>query len=73
MIFCGDCDWEERPVTTLAEIRARVIEEFAEKFIYKVHCEGCSGCTNCYETGVQNNCDTYRYYSEIAEQLKEQE
>ena len=58
------------PTTTQAEIRAKAIEEFAEKFIYKVHCEGCSGCTNCYETGTQDNCDTYRYYVEIAEQLK---
>lgn len=31
MIFCGDCDWDEKPVTSLAEIRANAIEEFAEK------------------------------------------
>ena len=37
MIFCGDCDWEERPVTTLAEIRAKAIDEFAEKL--DAHCE----------------------------------
>ena len=58
------------PTTTEAEIRASAIEEFAEKFIYKVHCEGCSGCTNCYETGTQDNCDTYRYFAEAAEELK---
>ena len=60
----------DMPTVTEADIRAKVIDEFAEKFIYKVHCEGCSGCTNCYETGMQYICDTYRYYAEVAEQLK---
>ena len=61
---------DEQPTTTESEIRAKAIDEFAEKFIYKVHCEGCSGCTNCYETGTQDNCDTYRYFAEAAEELK---
>lgn len=48
----------------------KAIEEFAEQFIYTAICEGCSGCANCYETGSQYRCDHYRYYTQIAEQLK---
>ena len=46
------------------------IDEFAEKFIFKAVCEGCSGCTNCYEEEAQNICDDWKYYMEIAEQMK---
>ena len=49
---------------------AKAIDEFAEKFIYMAICEGCSGCTNCHETGSQYRCDHYMYYTQIAEQLK---
>lgn len=61
---------ERIPTTTEAEIRAKAIDEFVEKFAYKIHCESCSSCTNCYETGTKDNCGTYRYYAKIAEQLK---
>ena len=61
---------DEIPTTTEAEIRAKAISEFAEKFIYTAVCEGCSGCTNCYETGSQYRCDRYSYLKQIAEQLK---
>jgi len=48
----------------------KAIEEFAERFIYTAICEGCSGCANCHETGSQYRCDHYRYYMQIAEELK---
>lgn len=53
------------------EIRANAIDEFVEKFIYKAVCEGCSGCCNCYEEGKQSECEDWKTYMEIAEQLKE--
>ena len=49
----------------------KAIDEFTKKFIYKAVCEGCSGCTNCYEEENQNICDDWNYYMAIAEQLKE--
>ena len=51
-------------------IRNKAIDDFVEKFIYKAVCEGCSGCCNCHEEGRQNECEDYRSYMEIAEQLK---
>lgn len=52
------------------EIRNKAIDEFAEKFIYKAVCEGCSGCTDCYENEYQNTCEDWKAYMEIAEQMK---
>ena len=49
---------------------ADAIDEFAEKFIFKAVCEGCSGCCDCYENEAQNICEDWKYYMEIAEQLK---
>ena len=31
MLFCGDADWEENVTTSVQEIRAKAIDEFAEK------------------------------------------
>ena len=31
MLFSGDANWEERATTSIQEIRANVIDEFAEK------------------------------------------
>lgn len=53
------------------EIRTKVIDEFAEKFIYKAVCSGCSGCTNCYEEQRQCECEDWKSYMEIAEQIKQ--
>ena len=61
---------EEQPTTTEAEIRAKAIDEFAEKFVFQAVCQGCSGCCNCYELGRQKQCGEYQRYMEIAEQLK---
>ena len=43
---------------------------FTEKFIYKAICEGCSGCCNCYEEGKQSECEDWKFYMQISEQLK---
>lgn len=51
-------------------IRNKAIDDFVEKFIYKAVCEGCSGCCNCHEEGRQNECEDYKAYMEISEQLK---
>lgn len=59
-----------KPMLEADEIRNKAIEEFAEKFIYKAVCEGCSGCTYCYENEYQRTCDEYMQYMEIAEQMK---
>ena len=48
----------------------KVIDEFAEKFIYKAVCEGCSGCCDCYENEYQMACGDWKYYMGIAEQMK---
>ena len=48
----------------------KAIDDFAEKFIYKAACEGCSECCNCYEENRQNECEDYKSYMTIAEQLK---
>lgn len=48
----------------------KAIDDFAEKFIYKAVCEGCSGCCNCYEEGRQSECEEWNAYMKIAEQLK---
>jgi hypothetical protein len=47
-----------------------MVSEFAEKFIYKAFCEGCSACCICYEEGRQRECGTYNEYMKFAEQLK---
>lgn len=57
-------------IDELKEIRNKAIDEFAEKFVYKAVCEGCSGCCNCYEEGKQSECDDWKAYMEIAEQMK---
>ena len=51
-------------------IRNKVIDEFAEKFIFKAVCEGCSGCCNCHEEGRQSECEDWKAYMEIAEEMK---
>ena len=51
-------------------VRNKAIDDFAEKFIYKAVCEGCSGCCSCYEESRQNECEDYKSYMTIAEQLK---
>ena len=48
----------------------KAIDDFAEQFIYKAVCEGCSGCCGCYEECRQSECEDYKYYMQIAEQLK---
>lgn len=48
----------------------KAIDDFAEQFIYKAVCEGCSGCCGCYEECKQSECEDYKYYMQIAEQLK---
>ena len=53
-----------------ANIRGKAIDDFAEQFIYKAVCEGCSGCCGCYEECRQSECEDYKYYMQIAEQLK---
>jgi hypothetical protein len=50
--------------------RNKAIDEFAEAFIYKAICSGCSTCCNCYENGHQRYCEDYKQYMEIAEQMK---
>lgn len=50
----------------------KAIDDFAEKFIYKAICEGCSGCCNCYEESRQSECEGYKLYVAIAEQLKKE-
>lgn len=52
------------------EIRNKIIEEFAEAFIYKAVCSGCSTCCNCYENGHQQYCEDYKQYMEIAASMK---
>lgn len=52
------------------EIYNKAIDDFAEQFIYKAVCEGCSGCCGCYEECRQSECEDYKYYMQIAEQLK---
>lgn len=69
--MCSSWDCKMQTVEDLKrETREKAIEEFAERFIYTAICEGCSGCANCHETGSQYKCDHYRYYMQIAEQLK---
>ena len=51
-------------------IRNKVIDEFAEKFIFKAVCEGCSGCCNCHEEGRQSECEDWKAYMEIAEEMR---
>ena len=51
-------------------IRNKVIDEFAEKFIFKAVCEGCSGCCNCHEEGRQSECEDWKVYMEIAEEMR---
>lgn len=51
-------------------IRNKAIDDFVEKFIYKAVCEGCSGCCNCYENDGRYECEDYKEYMKIAEQLK---
>lgn len=48
----------------------KALDEFVEKFIYKAMCEGCSGCCSCYEEGMQSECEEWKSYMQIVEQLK---
>ena len=68
--FYDDCPIPDIEQLDADEIRAKAIDEFVKKFIYKAVCEGCSGCTNCYENEAQNICDDWNYYMKIAEQMK---
>lgn len=49
----------------------KATNDFVERFIYKAVCEGCSGCCNRHEESRQSECEDYKAYIEIAEQLKE--
>ena len=71
--LCGKCGRDTERLKEIEhdkEIRNKAIDEFAEKFIYKAVCEGCSGCCGCYEEGRQSECEDWKAYMEIAEQLK---
>ena len=73
MIFCGDCDWEERPVTTLAEIRAKAIDEFAEKLkesLLKNYRHFITTDTDGFEWLTTDAVTTH--IDKVAEQLKEE-
>ena len=50
--------------------RNKAIDEFAERFIYKAVCEGCSGCCNCYEEEKQSKCEDWKTYMKIAEEMR---
>lgn len=50
--------------------RNSAICEFAERFIYKAVCEGCSGCCNCYEEEKQSECEDWKAYMKIAEEMR---
>lgn len=50
--------------------RNKAIDEFAERFIYKAVCEGCSGCCNCYEEEKQSECEDWKAYMKIAEEMR---
>lgn len=52
------------------ESRNKAIDEFAERFIYKAVCEGCSGCCNCYEEEKQSECEDWKAYMKIAEEMR---
>lgn len=65
MIFCGDCDWEERPVTTLAEIRAMAYIQFKEK-AYKMFSKYNR------EYGYPSLAECEIVLQEVVEQLKEE-
>ena len=71
--LCGICGRDTERMHEIehdAEVRAKAIDEFVEKFIFKAVCEGCSGCCNCYEEGRQSECEDWKAYMEIAEQMK---
>lgn len=70
-VYLDRCKEINRLRAELAEIRNKTIEEFAEKFIYKSICEGCSGCCNCYEKGIQSECEEWNALMKIAEKMKE--
>lgn len=58
MLFSGDADWEERATTSIQEIRANVIDEFAERLKEKYGCLG-------YIDEIK-----FEEVDEIAEQMK---
>lgn len=70
-LYLERCEEINKLKAELTEIRNKTIEEFAEKFIYKAVCEGCSGCCNCYEKGGQSECEDWNALMKIAEKLKE--
>lgn len=77
-IECRKCPMNEKCICnpTFEECHIRkdsynkAIDVFVEKFIYKAVCEGCSGCCNCYEECRQSECEDWKTYIKIAEQLK---
>ena len=69
-LYLERCEESNKLKAELAEIRNKTIEEFAEKFIYKAVCEGCSGCCNCYEKGRQSECEDWNALMKIAEKMK---
>lgn len=77
--FCGisencgyqvEIDMEQHDKVIFEDGYNKAIDDFVEKFIYKAVCEGCSGCCNCYEEGRQSECEDWKYYMKMAEQLK---
>jgi hypothetical protein len=68
MLFCGDADWEERATTSIQEIRAKAIDEFAKKL--KTDVESFTAEVD----GVRADLITLGYFSEfvfeVAEKLK---
>ena len=74
MIFFGDCDWEERPVTTLAEIMASAIDEFADKLkesLVKNYRHFITTDTDGFDWLTTDAVGTH--IDKVAEQLKESE
>lgn len=72
MLFSGDANWEERATTSIQEIRANVIDEFAEE-IRNIHYKypiGTDADTNeplyGHEDGTWHN-----LIDDVSEQMKE--
>lgn len=68
---CKEINELKKQVATLQEAAGKLKDDFIERFIYKAVCEGCSGCCNCYENDGRYECEDYKEYMKIAEQLKE--
>ena len=71
--YCGyqiETDMKQHDKVIFENGYNKAIDDFAEKFIYKAVCEGCSGCCNCYEEGRQSECEDWNTYMKIAKQLR---